>query len=70
MNDRNLSELSLERKECPKCGAVWINGQHMWRTGAKGSELDLAGLAITTAIQRASIHLKVRKVETPGLTVL
>jgi hypothetical protein len=44
-NDRELSDLSLERKECPKCGAIWINGDHRWSgTGNKGSELDLAGL--------------------------
>jgi hypothetical protein len=44
-NDRELSDLSLERKECPKCGAIWINGEHRWAgTGNKGSELDLAGL--------------------------
>ena len=41
---KELSDLKLERKECPKCRAIWINGQHMWSTGATGSELDLAGL--------------------------
>ena len=44
-DDRELSDLKLERKECPKCGAVWINGQHYWSgTGVKGNDLDLAGL--------------------------
>ena len=44
-NDRELSDLSLSRKECPKCGATWINGQHRWSgTGVKGNEKDLAGL--------------------------
>jgi len=43
--ERELSDLKLDRKECPKCGAVWLNGQHLWRgTGNRGSELDLAGL--------------------------
>ena len=42
---RELSDLKLSRKECPKCGAVWINGEHIWSgTGNKGNELDLAGL--------------------------
>ena len=45
MNDRELYDLKLERKECPKCQAVWINGEHIWSgTGNKGNELDLAGL--------------------------
>ena len=39
-----LSDLSMSRKECPKCGATWINGQHKWATGMEGSERDLAGL--------------------------
>ena len=44
-SDRTFSELKLERKECPKCQAVWINGEHVWGgTGNKGSEDDLAGL--------------------------
>ena len=44
-NDKELSDLSLSRKECPKCGAVWINNQHYWSgTGRAGNELDLAGL--------------------------
>ena len=43
---KDLSELSLTRKECPKCQAVWINDKHHFATGASydGSELDLAGL--------------------------
>lgn len=44
-NERELSDLKIERKECPKCGAVWINGEHRWSgNGNKGKELDLAGL--------------------------
>ena len=42
--EREFSDLSMSRKECKKCGAVWINGQHMWATGNKGNEKDLAGL--------------------------
>tara|TARA_B100000035_G_scaffold234702_1_gene202974 strand:- start:354 stop:629 length:276 start_codon:yes stop_codon:yes gene_type:complete len=43
--NRELSDLSLDRKECPKCGAIWLGGQHYWSgTGVKGNEKDLAGL--------------------------
>ena len=42
---KEVSSFSMNRKECEKCGAVWLNGQHMWAgTGQKGNELDLAGL--------------------------
>lgn len=45
MNDKEMSDLSMSRAECPKCHAVWINGQHYWSgTGKLGNELDLAGL--------------------------
>jgi hypothetical protein len=47
MNDKELSDFSLSRSECPKCGAVWINGQHIWSgTGNQthNSEADLASL--------------------------
>lgn len=47
MNDqpKEMSDLSMSRSECPKCGATWINGQHRWSgTGVRGSEIDLAGL--------------------------
>ena len=42
---KEFSDLKLNRKECPKCNAIWINGQHYWSgTGNKGNESDLAGL--------------------------
>lgn len=41
---KETSDLSMSRVECPHCESVWINGQHYWRTGCKGNELDLAGL--------------------------
>ena len=47
MNDqpREMSDLSMSRAECPKCGATWINGQPRWSgKGVRGSEIDLAGL--------------------------
>jgi len=44
MAEREFSDLKLDRKECERCGATWLNSQHIWRTGAKGNELDLAGL--------------------------
>ena len=47
MDDRHLSDLRLERKECEKCGATWVNGKHVFRGTAASypdSELDLAGL--------------------------
>jgi hypothetical protein len=44
MSEKETSDLSMSRVECEKCGAVWINGQHYWRTGVKGNEADLAGL--------------------------
>jgi len=44
-SDKEISDLKLTRAECPKCAAVWINGQHYWSgTGNKGNESDLAGL--------------------------
>ena len=44
MSEKETSDLTMSRVECGKCGAVWINGQHYWRTGCIGNEADLAGL--------------------------
>ena len=44
MSEKETSDLSLSRVECPKCGAVWINSQHYWKTGCVGDEIDLASL--------------------------
>ena len=48
MESKEVSELSLRLDtECEKCGAIWINGKHMFSGTAASydnSELDLAGL--------------------------
>lgn len=54
----DLSDLSLERKECSKCGAVWLNGQHIWATGALGNEKDLAGLVCNMVSSELCINPK------------
>jgi ribosomal protein S27AE len=44
MYSKETSDLFVSRKECPKCGAVWLNGQHIWSTGRKGDEETLSNL--------------------------
>ena len=48
MSEKEVSDLSINRVQCPHCEAVWINGQHYWSTGAIGNEVDLAGLVCNT----------------------
>ena len=48
MSDKEVSDFSINRIECPHCKAVWINNQHYWSTGATGNEVDLAGLVCNT----------------------
>lgn len=44
MSDKEVSDFSLQRTECPVCGAIWLNGQHTWSTGRKGDEETLSNL--------------------------
>ena len=38
---KELSDFSMTRTECPKCGALWLNGQHYWvGTGKLGDPHD------------------------------
>ena len=50
-SDKEVSDFSLKREECPKCGAVWLNGQHTWATGIKGDEETLANLVCSQTPQ-------------------
>lgn len=34
----------MQTKECPKCGAKWIDGVHYWSTGSLGDEKTLSNL--------------------------
>ena len=57
--NKEMSDLKLDRKECPKCGAIWINGQHIWSgTGATGNEDDLAGLVCNKLGDKQCINPK------------
>lgn len=51
-----FSEVSMEYRECPKCGATWINGEHRWRTGCVGSERTLSNLVCRRANDDSCIN--------------
>jgi hypothetical protein len=57
-NDREISDLKIDRKECPKCGAIWLNGNHVWATGKPGNEDDLAGLVCNKLGDESCINPK------------
>lgn len=44
MSDKEVSDFCIERKECPVCSAIWLNGQHRWYTGKVGNEKELSNL--------------------------
>ena len=56
--DEKTSDLVMKRDECPKCGAVWLNNRHVWKTGRQGDELDLAGLVCNVADHPECINPK------------
>lgn len=43
MSDETTNK-SVESKECPLCGAIWLNGQHYWKTGMVGDPETLSNL--------------------------
>ena len=62
MSDKELSNLSMDRKECPKCGAVWLNGQHIWTgTGQRGDEEALHNLVCSKANDPDCVNPKYKK---------
>tara|TARA_R100000231_G_scaffold20683_1_gene20199 strand:+ start:230 stop:487 length:258 start_codon:yes stop_codon:yes gene_type:complete len=61
MADKELSDLSFIREECPRCGAIWLNGQHTWYTGKKGNEEDLHNLVCSQANDPQCINKKYKK---------
>ena len=46
----------MDNKQCPKCGAKWIEGQLYWSTGKEASELDLAGLVCNSLADDTCIN--------------
>ena len=44
MTEKQVSDFSIKRDECPVCGAIWLNGQHTWSTGRQGDEETLSNL--------------------------
>ena len=68
MIDKELSNLSIDRRECPKCGATWIDGTHRWNTGMVGNELDLVNFwyVIILVMKLALIPRKDWMAETHG----
>ena len=43
-------------RQCPRCGARWIEGQLYWGSGKPGQEVDLAGLVCNNANDPACLN--------------
>mgnify|MGYP003140704985 FL=1 len=61
MSDKQVSDLKIDRVECPKCGAIWLNGQHTWSTGMKGDEETLSNLVCSIKDSFQCINPKHKK---------
>jgi len=59
--DKEVSDLSLSRVECSVCGAVWMNGQHIWATGRLGDEETLSNLVCGYKNSMSCINPKHKK---------
>tara|TARA_R100001480_G_C4614081_1_gene165291 strand:- start:90 stop:350 length:261 start_codon:yes stop_codon:yes gene_type:complete len=44
MEPKEVSDLVLSRVECGVCGAVWLDGNHVWSTGRPGDTKSLSNL--------------------------
>lgn len=62
MSDKEISDLSVQREECPRCKAVWLNGRHMWTgTGKEGNEETLHNLVCSKVNDPKCINKKYKK---------
>lgn len=62
MIERETSDFSMKRDECPRCGAIWLNGVHTWGgTGIKGDEETLHNLVCNTVNDPQCINKKYKK---------
>ena len=62
MSDKEISDLSIKRDECPRCQAIWLNGQHTWTgTGCRGDEEVLHNLVCSRVNDPRCINRKYLK---------
>jgi len=64
MSDKEVSDLSIKRDQCPRCGAIWLNGNHIWGgTGYKGDEETLHNLVCSKVDDPQCINKKYKRGE-------
>jgi len=61
LNRHNSTPPFMQRKECEKCGAVWLDGQHYWHTGATGDNKTLSNLVCGIVESTLCINPELKK---------
>ena len=62
MSDKQVSDLKIDRVECPKCGTHLVEQyQHTWSTGMKGDEETLSNLVCSIKDSFQCINPKHKK---------
>lgn len=57
--EKEVSDFSIKRKECPRCKALWLNDQHYWTgTGSRGDEETLHNLVCSNVNDPQCINPK------------